>query len=187
MIKKVNAVLGLLTTALILFHIIYETVSFLTFSYDPFLTSLIAHILTFGVVLHVILSIIMLLFIHDKGNGFKYPKLNIRTLIQRISAVLIIFVTALHVNTFKLMNSVLNDTGTFCLIVISQVLFYAIVLLHISLSFSNSLITLGLISSHKARKRADIASFSLCAFLFAAASFSVIRVIYIFFREGGVP
>ena len=88
--KKVNAVLGLTIIVLFLIHIMYEIYAYLTFYYNPVLTKIIAYSALAVTGLHVLCSIYTVYVSHDKGRGMKYPALNIRTLLQRISAVMIV-------------------------------------------------------------------------------------------------
>ena len=174
--KKVNAVLGLAIIAALLVHIIYEIYAYMTFYYNPVLTKVIAFTVLGLGVLHIMLSVFILFISHDKGKGLRYPALNLRTLLQRISAASIAIVLILHMNTFKILSGTANSNRVlFFAVLVIQVLFYLTVLFHIAVSAGNAFITLGLITSDKARKRIDIIVWIICAILFAAASFVVIR------------
>lgn len=183
--KKINAVLGLAVIALFLIHIVYEIYAYLTFYYNPVLTKVIAYSTLVTAGLHVVLSIIIVFFMHDKGNGMRYPALNLRTLLQRISAFAIVPLMIVHMNTFKLLGMTSAAGGPlFVLVLAVQVLFYADVLLHIGLSTGNALITLGFITTEKMRKRTDIIVWTVCAILFIAASVIVIRTQLAMFSGG---
>ena len=56
-----------------------------------------------------------------------------------------------------------------------QILFYAAVLLHIAVSVSRALITLGLLQSVQTQKRIDKVCLIFAAVLLAAAAFCVIK------------
>ena len=185
--KKVNAVLGLAITAALLVHIIYEIYAYLTFYYNPVLTKILAFT-TLGLgALHILLSAFIVFISHDKGKGIRYPALNIRTLLQRISAVAIAVMLILHMNTFAALSATAGTSrALFVTVLIVQVLFYLTVFVHIAVSASNAFITLGIISSGKARKTLDIIIWILCAILFAAASFVVVKTqVAMFLTPGG--
>lgn len=185
--KKVNAVLGLAITTALLVHIIYEIYAYLTFYYNPVLTKILAFT-TLGLgTLHILLSAFIVFISHDKGKGIRYPSLNIRTLLQRISAVAIAVMLILHMNTFAALSATAGTSrALFVTVLIVQVLFYLTVFVHIAVSASNAFITLGIISSGKARKTLDIIIWILCVILFAAASFVVVKTqVAMFLTPGG--
>ena len=105
MVKKVNAVCGLAVSVSVLIHIVYVIYAYLTFYYNPLVTRIIADTTLLFAGIHIIFSAVTVFFLHDRGNGMLYPRLNIRTLIQRVSAVLMILMLILHINTFKLLSS----------------------------------------------------------------------------------
>ena len=184
--KKVNAVLGLAVTTLLVIHIIYEIYAYLTFYYNPVLTKIIAYSILVTGVIHILISCYILFVSHDRGKGIRYPGLNIRTLLQRISACAIAVLLILHMNTFMLLtNTSKSSRVLFTAVLAIQILFYAFSLLHAGLSFVNALITLGLVSSEKIRKRTDTAVWIFCATLFAAASYIVVNTQIAMFINGG--
>lgn len=174
--KKVNAVLGLGIIASVLIHIGYEIYAFLTFYYNPLLTKIIAYT-TLGLAgLHVLCSIGIVFFAHDRGNGMRYPKLNARTMIQRISAAAIVIMILPHINNFMILSSLAEkNRPLFYAVLLSQTLFYAAVLLHVAVSVRNAFISLGLIQTEKAGKAVDAVTWVICAAVFIAASAVIIR------------
>ena len=185
MVKKCNAVLGLAIIAVFLIHIIYEIYAYLTFYYNPVLTKAIAHTALGTAALHVLISIFIIFFMHDRGNGMKYPALNVRTLLQRISAFAIVPLMIVHMNTFSLLGMTSEAAGPLFLTVLAvQALFYADVLLHIGLSTGNALITLGIITTGKVRKTTDITVWTLCVILFIAAVVIITRTQLAMFSGG---
>ena len=182
MSKKINAVLGLVLTTVFLIHIIYEIFSFLTFYYNPATTKAIAYSTMCIAILHILFSAFIIFISHDKGIGMRYLKLNIRTLLQRISAIAVAVIMVLHVNTFSILKeSSAKNMFLFAAVIILQVLFYVAVLFHISVSTSNALITLGIVSTEKSRKRLDVIVSTVCILLFIAASFVIVRTQLIMF------
>ena len=184
MAKKINAVLGLAIIAAFLTHIIYEIYAYLTFYYNPVVTKVIAYTVAGLVAMHVIVTIIMIRSGHDRGKGLRYPGLNIRTIIQRASGVLMILILHLHIKNFDILSGTAG-TPWFTVMQAVQVLFYGTVMLHIAASAGNALITLGVITSEKARRRSDIAVWIACAVLFIAASYVIIRTQTAMFSGGG--
>lgn len=187
MAKKINAVLGISIIVIFLVHIIYEIVAYLTFYYNPAVTKIIAYTALGAVALHILMSIYIVAFVHDKGKGMKYPALNARTLIQRITAVLMTVLVIFHMNTFKLLSmNAKTNMPAFVLVLAVQIIFYASVLLHVAVSAGNALITLGLVTSGKTRKKIDIVVWIICAVLFAAASVIIVKTqVAMFLGQGG--
>ena len=187
MVKKVNAVCGLAVSVSVLIHIVYVIYAYLTFYYNPLLTRIIADTTLLFAGIHIIFSAVIVFLLHDRGNGMLYPRLNMRTLIQRVSAVLMILMLVLHINTFKLLSSSSESNRVlFAAVMISQVLFYASALLHVALSAGNALITLGAISTVRSRKTVDVIVWIICAVLFTTVSVTVLRTELIMFGGGGV-
>ena len=185
MVKKINAVLGIAGSASVLIHIGYVIYAYLTFYYNPLLTNIFGYTTLVLSCLHIILCGVIFFFVHDKGNGMRYPGLNMRTVIQRVSGVLMMMMLILHINTFKLLSSLSgSDRVLFVAVMASQVLFYAFALLHVALSAGNALITLGLIQSIGSRRRFDVFIWLLCAVLFIVVSFVVLKTEIIMFPGG---
>ena len=186
MVKKINAILSLAIIALLIVHISYEIYAYLTYYYNPVLTKVIAYAVLVSGCLHILLSCYGVFVLHDKGNGLKYPALNVRTVIQRISAAVMAVLLVLHLNTFTaLKNTSQTNRVLFFAVLGLQLLFYAAALLHTGVSVSNAFITLGLIGSSKGRKKLDVAVWILCVILFAAAAFVVTNTQIAMFLKAG--
>ena len=98
-----------------------------------------------------------------------------------------ILMLILHLNTFKLLSySAGSNDLLFAAVIILQVLFFGVTLLHTAVSAGNALITLGMISTDKARRNFDITVWIICAVIFAVLTVSVIRTELIMFGGGGV-
>lgn len=99
-----------------------------------------------------------------------YWSLNKGCLVQRITAVAALVLVFLHA-----IPALIWASGGFFSVELSivfflaAVLFYALLLVHIALSFSKALITLGLVTSQKAWRVADVAAKIVCALLACAA------------------
>ena len=134
-----------------------------------------AWVLTAVVVLHAVLSMIIMVTLHKGNKGHKgkqYPKLNVPTIVQRISGILLILFSWLHI------------AGTIGIMQPPQVvhaivppLFFLLVMAHVAVSTSKALITLG-IGNAKVVKIVDIIVKVICAATLIAdvASFYLDRV-----------
>ena len=95
-LKKTNAVLALLTTLFILVHIGYNTYCYLAYYYNPTLKIATSIPVMLSVCLHGILGMLAVFLMGDGTKLTTYPKQNIRTIVQRISAALIFPLLILH-------------------------------------------------------------------------------------------
>ena len=176
-IKKINAVLSLLTVLAIIVHIGYNIFAYLTFYYNPMLKGLTAGPFMLLACLHAILGM-MIVFLQADGTRLDlYPKQNRSTVIQRVSAALIFPLMILHTKTFSLLQSCAGSGKwvPFVLLIITQPLFYGTVLTHVAVSVTRALVTLGRIDSREKQKKIDCIVYIFCAVLFALAVFAVIR------------
>ncbi len=187
-LKKINAILSLFTTLALFVHIGYTSYAYLTFYYNPFLKNLTSIPLMVFVCLHAVLAMGIVFFSADGTKLSQYPKQNAGTVLQRVSAILILPLLFLHINTFDLLKNCAGDGKWFyfVLLLISQPVFYATVFTHCAVSVSRALITLGLLSSLEKKKMIDRFVFVLCAVFFIAVSFAVIKgELSMFLTQGG--
>ena len=182
-IKKWNARLSLLTLALLLIHEVYQLYTYIAFYYNPTLTAVTGFAAAGCFVLHGILSAACVFALHD-SKTVAYKKLNIRTVLQRISAVMIIMLLPLHIFSFILLQASVGS-GWFVVIEAVQIIYYAALSCHIALSFSNAFITLGLLSDIKKKRITDIVVLIICALLFIAASVIITMIHTQIFGQGG--
>ncbi|MBR6088321.1 MAG: hypothetical protein IKP86_00210, partial [Anaerolineaceae bacterium] len=115
-----------------------------------------------------------------QGGGTRldtYPKQNRQTVVQRVSAALIFPLLLLHLRTFNLLKSSSGDGqwALFALWIILQILFYAVVSAHVSVSVSRALITLGVLADREKQKKLDRFMRIFCTALFALAVFAVVK------------
>jgi len=98
MIKKVNAVLAFLAAIAMLLHI--AAMSAVLCGVSEFLPvfSVIGKALSRVFLLHVCLSVGIMFF--SGGNGFRYPKLNKSTVVQRLSSLLLLIVIHFHMGNY---------------------------------------------------------------------------------------
>lgn len=183
-IKKINAVLSMLTVLLLFAHSTYEIIAYSFFIYDVSVVKILARSFMTVAIIHVIISIIILLFFHEKKLLTKYGKYNWRTLIQRISALAVIVLLAIHIKTA---NYLLSDGKTMAGIItvlIIEFLFFTSVMLHIGSSFSRAMISLGIITAKKTQTRVDIIVSVICIIWLLAACIAIMRTQYILAKPG---
>ena len=177
-LKKINAWLGLLSIVLILLHVGYSVISYLTFYYDPVLKLVFSIPFIVVVCLHAVCGMLIVFTMKDGSRADLYPKQNQRTILQRASAALIFPLLILHIKTFSLMQaSAENGHKVYIiLLMLAEILFFAVVITHVAVSFTNGLITLGLLTDRELQKKIDRVVYVIGAILFAIAVFAVIRV-----------
>ena len=186
-LKKINAALGLLSIAAMLVHIGYTVFAYLAFYYNPTLKLLTAVPFMVLACLHAVCGMLTV-FLQSDGTRLElYPRQNARTILQRVSAALMLPLLILHINTFGLLRSS-AEAGQwiwFALLMLSQPLFYGTVLTHIAVSVTRGLITLGWLSSSEKQKVIDRVVYILCALAFAVSTFVVVRTELAMFLSGG--
>ncbi len=176
-IKKINAVLSLLTTAAVFIHVGYTAYAYLTFYYNPLLKNLTSKPFMIFACLHAVCGMAIVFFSSDGTALDRYPKLNVGTVLQRATAILILPLLLLHINVFGLLKNC-AESGTwfpFVLLMISQPVFYGTVFTHVAVSFSRALVTLGALSSPEKKKAVDRTVYIVCGVFFAAATYAVIK------------
>ena len=159
----------MLTTLAIFVHIGYAAFAYLTFYYNPLLKKVTSFPLMALLCLHAVLSMGIVFFSADGTKLNQYPKQNVGTILQRGSAILILPLLILHINTFGLLQSTAQAGQWlwFGLLMLGQPLFYAVALIHVATSVSRALITLGWLSSRDRQQTIDRAVYALCAAAFA--------------------
>jgi succinate dehydrogenase hydrophobic anchor subunit len=186
-LKKINAALGLLSIVAMLLHIGYTVFAYLAFYYNPTLKLLTAIPFMVLACLHAICGMLTVFLQADGTRLDLYPRQNARTVLQRVSAALMLPLLILHINTFGLLQSS-AEAGQwlwFALLMLSQPLFYGTVLTHIAVSVTRGLITLGWLSSTEKQRKIDRVVYILCALAFAVSTFVVVRTELAMFLSGG--
>ena len=176
-LRKLNAILSLLAIPAMFLHIGYSTFAYLTFYYNPGLKNLTAMPFMVLACLHAVLGMSILFLQPDGTRADLYPKQNIETIIQRVTAALIFPLLILHLRTFDLLSSSAEGGNwpVFWIVLLVQPLFYAVVMTHASLSMSRALITMGWLSSRKTQKTIDLIMGILSAAVFLISSWAVIH------------
>ena len=159
LLRKINAVLSLLSTILVFIHAILLGVWMITKGAVEKVNTPLPWLLMWVVIAHAIISIVLGILGHknaEKRKCKEYPKLNLPTIMQRMSGICIIVFSALHI---------LGAVGVLkppaLVHAILPPLFFTIVLSHVAVSTSKAFITLG-IGSAKAVKIIDISVKVLC-------------------------
>ena len=176
-LKKLNAVISLLTILGMLIHAGYSIFAYLTMYYNPVIKTLTAYPFLICVCLHALLGMFMVFFRTDGMKAGYYPKQNLSTIIQRVSALIILLMLLMHIRMFDLMkNAASKETRFFWwFLVFCEIIFFGAVIAHISVSFSKALITLGLLSSVETKKKIDRTMYVLGTVVFAVSVFAVVR------------
>ena len=186
-LKKINAALGLLSIVAMLLHIGYSVFAYLAFYYNPTLKLLTAIPYMVLTCLHAVCGMLTVFIQADGTRLDLYPKQNLRTILQRASAALILPLLILHINTYALLAST-AEAGKwlwFALLMISQPMFYGVALTHVAVSVTRGLITLGLLTSADRQKRIDRVIYILGALAFAVSTCAVLRTELAMFMTGG--
>ena len=158
-LRTINAGYSLVTTLLALAHAISLAIWMLSKGAVPMPPKVLPWVLTIMAGIHAILSVVIMITTHkgQQKKGNSYPKLNRETIVQRITGVLMLLFTALHIlGTVGIMQP-----PQFVHAVVPP-LFFFIVLAHTAISTSKALITLG-IGSWKFIRVATIAVKLVCA------------------------
>lgn len=159
LLRKINAVISLLITFLLMDHSIFMGAWMLSKGSIPQNASMLPRFLFILMMVHAIMCIVMGIRAHkgtEKGKYNGYSKMNVPTYIQRISGVILIIFTTLHV----LGASGVMQPPLFIHAVV-PVLFFALSLMHVAVSASKAFITLG-IGTAKFVKVVDIVVKIIC-------------------------
>ena len=163
-LRKINALISILIVLIFLDHSIFYSVVMLSRYRIPANVTVLPWVMTILVAVHAILSIAMAVLGHkgaEKRKCNTYTQLNARTMIQRYSGLLMILLLVVHIagsNTHfqpQLLHAVLHP------------IFFAIALIHFSVSASKAFVTLG-IGNAKLVKAVDVLMVILCGTIFVA-------------------
>lgn len=176
-LKKLNAILGLLSAVAVLFHMGYNSFAYLAFYYNPVLKQWASIPLMVLVCAHAVLGMCSVFLLGDGTSLSTYPAKNRKTLIQRISAALIFPLLILHINTFELLKNSSSERNwaLFVLLLIVQIIFYAVITVHTSISISKAFISLGMIENEKNLKLLDRIAWCIFGLAFIITSIAVTK------------
>ena len=187
-LKRIDAVAGLLSAIALLVHIGYTAYAYLAFYYNPTLKLLTAVPFMVLACLHAVLGMSAVFLQGDGTRLDLYPKQNIRTIIQRIAAALILPLLILHLNTYSLLRTCAEGGKWFffAMLMISQSLFYGTVIAHVASSVTRGMITLGWITSRGRQKMIDRIIYVIWAAVFLLVTFAVVKgELAMFLKAGG--
>ena len=187
-LKRIDAALGLLSAIALLVHIGYTAYAYLAFYYNPTLKLLTAVPFMVLACLHAVTGMTSVFLQADGTRLDLYPKQNIRTIIQRIAAALILPLLILHLNTYSLLRTCAEGGKWFffALLMISQPLFYGTVIAHVASSVTRGMITLGWITSRGRQKMIDRIIYVIWAAVFLLVTFAVVKgELAMFLKAGG--
>lgn len=184
-IKKLNAGLTIFIVLILTAHIIYEIWSYIVFYYNPAVTRALGDSLGAVVIFHVILSLKMLFKDHEHKSRTVYKKLVARTVVQRASGFGMLVLLPVHHITGPLITEHKCGYPVFILLLVCQVLFWVCIGTHVIASFSNALISLGILSDMKKRKAVDIIVAVIFIILIAISSYVIIKTQNALYSMGG--
>lgn len=142
LLRKINAILGLLATVFLLDHAIFHSVWMLSKGRVEQSAPVGPWILAGLMGAHAFISIMLAVSAHMEGRQGKYnqyPKMNRATIFQRISGVLLIIFTVLHITGA---TGVMTPPPVIHTIV--PPIFFTIALIHTAISADKAFITLGI-------------------------------------------
>ena len=166
LLRKFNAAVGLLTTFFLLTHAISISVWMLSQGNIAYPNRIISWILVGLMAIHVFISVDLVISGHmetEKRKCKHYPKMNISMIVQRLSGILLVIFTGLHVagasgsmHTPQVVHAIVPP------------LFFTIAMAHVAVSTGKAFITLG-IGNAKLVRKVDIVMKVLCILTLIAA------------------
>ena len=166
LLRKLNAIISLLTTLFLLDHAIFNSVRMLSKGSVEQSAPVAPWILAGLVAVHAFLSIYFAVSSHMEGETRKvksYPKMNRVTVFQRVSGILLILFIALHIAGASGAMTPPHIVHT-----IFPPLFFAIALAHAAISTDKAFITLG-IGNARVIRVVSVAVKLICATTLIAA------------------
>lgn len=164
--RKINAVISLLTTFFVLAHAISISVWMLSKGTVSQPNPILSWILVGLMVAHAFISIELVVSHYMEAGNPKckhYPKMNASTLVQRISGVLLVIFTGLHVAGA---SGAMQPPQAVHAVV--PPLFFAITMAHVAASTDKAFVTLG-IGNAKLVRAVSVIAKVLCALVLIAA------------------
>ena len=178
MAKKTNAILSWILIGCLLGHLATMSYSLLTGWYNYFICKTLAHLTCGAFSLHVILSLCIVFFMHDGTSMACYQRKNIKTILQRVSGIIMICLVHLHVEeySFIVAGTPLSSLSKMRIIGV-ELLFWGFLFIHIAISLSKSFISLGLIRTEKAERLIDGVAKIVCIILMIIICFAMMRFV----------
>ena len=156
MIKKWNAVCSWMLTLFLLGHMLTMSIPVLTGGQDYSDCQILAGGIVATVLIHVVLCIVSYYPRRGILNFHRYRKENWRLITQRISGIIILILLYPHMRVLHLIISGASFSGgAKFLVLVTEILFAGAAFLHLSVSFSRSMLTLGLLKNDRMEKLVD--------------------------------
>jgi len=147
-LKKINALLSLLASVLLLEHTLFSTVLLFRGKITGMpVTAMLPLVISTG--LHALVSIGLLLFAHDRKTAAPYRKENGRTVFQRISGIAVLALFIIHASTYDLVDKGGMNGPAGLMKTVQELLFIPLCLAHLSASFRNAFLSLGWVTTEK--------------------------------------
>lgn len=177
MIKKWNAVCSWMLTLFLLGHMLTMSIPMLTGRQDYSDCQILAEGIVATVLIHVVLCIVSYYPRRGILNFHRYRKENWRLITQRISGIIILILLYPHMRVLHLIISGASFSGgAKFLVLVTEILFAGAAFLHLSVSFSRSMLTLGLLKNDRMEKLVDYVTWIICGLLMVLTVAARIRL-----------
>ena len=177
MIKKWNAVCSWMLTLFLLGHMLTMSIPMLTGGQDYSDCQILAEGIMATVLIHVVLCIVSYYPRRGILNFHRYRKSNWRLITQRISGIVILILLYPHMRVLHLIISGASFSGgAKFLVLVTEILFAGAAFLHLSVSFSRSMLTLGLLKNDRMEKLVDYVTWIICGLLMVLTVAARIRL-----------
>lgn len=177
MIKKWNAVCSWMLTLFLLGHMLTMSIPMLTGGQDYSDCQILAEGIVATVLIHVVLCIVSYYPRRGILNFHRYRKANWRLITQRISGIIILILLYPHMRVLHLIISGASFSGgAKFLVLVTEILFAGAAFLHLSVSFSRSMLTLGLLRNDRMEKLVDYVTWIICGLLMVLTVAARIRL-----------
>lgn len=177
MIKKWNAVCSWMLTLFLLGHMLTMSIPMLTGGQDYSDCQILAEGIVATVLIHVVLCIVSYYPRRGVLNFHRYRKENWRLITQRISGIVILILLYPHMRVLHLIISGASFSGgAKFLVLVTEILFAGAAFLHLSVSFSRSMLTLGLLKNDRMEKLVDYVTWIICGLLMVLTVAARIRL-----------
>ena len=177
MIKKWNAVCSWMLTLFLLGHMLTMSIPVLTGGQDYSDCQILAGGIVATVLIHVVLCIVSYYPSRGVLNFHRYRKENWRLITQRISGIVILILLYPHMRVLHLIISGATFSGgAKFLVLVTEILFAGAAFLHLSVSFSRSMLTLGLLKNDRMEKLVYYVTWIICGLLMVLTVAARIRL-----------
>ena len=176
-LKKLNAILGVLSAVALVVHMGYTSYAYLTMYYNPVLKGITCGPFIICACLHGILGMCAVFLLGDGARLDIYKKYNRRIIIQRVSSALIFPLLIIHMKSFELLKetSSAGKWPLFIICILIQICFFTVVVIHTMVSVSKAFITLGLLQDREKQRNLDKIFFIFFAAVLLFAGVVIIR------------